>query len=197
MKLYEFITFGSGLVDAFVDTGIEEKKGFIPFPVGAKIKIDEIVFSTGGGGVNSAICLSNLGFKTGFLGKVGKGYNSKIILRELNKQGVDFLGIKGNEHAGYSIILESKEKNRTIITYKGASDDLKYSELELNKLNTKWFYFTSLGGRSFETQEKLIDFAARKKIKIAFNPSNYQTEKGAEYLKKILSNCDILSLNKE
>lgn len=197
MKHYNVISVGSGLVDAFIPEGFKEEKGKISFLVGTKILIETIDFSTGGGGINSASCFSSLGLKTGFLAKIGGGYNGKIVLRELKKRKIDFLGVASKEHTGYSIILQSEKRNRTILTFKGASDHLKFSEVSTKKLNTKWFYFTSLGGDSFETQKKLALFARQKGIQIAYNPSSYHTRHGASYLKEILQNTTILSLNKE
>ena len=52
-------------------------------------------------------------------------------------------------------------------------------------------------GQSFKTAEKVALFAKKKKIKYAFNPSSYLAQKGLNYLKKIITSCDILVLNKE
>lgn len=197
MKKYNVVSVGSGLVDAFVGKDFKEVKGKIFFPIGTKILVNKINFSTGGGGVNSAICFSNMGLKAGFLGRIGSGYNGRIILRELKKNNVDFLGVQANEHTGYSIILESDKKNRTILTFKGASDNMKLSEISLGKLQTDWFYLTSLGGESFKTQKKIVSFARKKRVNVAYNPSSYHTRHGASYLKDLLKFTHVLSLNKE
>ncbi len=198
MKRYDVITIGSGLVDAFVRTKFKEEKGDMCFLAGTKIQVDNIDFSVGGGGINSAICFSHLGLKTGFIGKIGSKANGSIIVRELEKNKIDFLGIQSKtEHTGYSIILESEKKNRTIITSKAASDNLKFSEVDLKNFQTKWFYFTSLGKESFETQKRIAKYARDNGIKLAYNPSSYHTKYGADYLKSILTNCDTLTLNKE
>ena len=135
--------------------------------------------------------------KAGYLGKIGRGSNSEIILKKLRENGVDFLGVRGKEHAGYSAILEGDKKHRTILTYKGASDNLKISEIELGRLKTKWFYFTSMADESFKSQKKIAEFARKRGIRVAYNPSSYQTKFGAEYLRPILKNTDVLTLNKE
>lgn len=197
MKKYDVITVGSGLVDAFVRAGFKEKNGAMCFPVGTKIQVDDINFSVGGGGINSAMCFSHLGLKTGFLGKIGRGYNGLIILKGLKENNVDFLGIKTEEHTGYSIILESENKNRTILTFKSASDNLKFDEIGLDKLSTKWFYFTSLGGESFKTQKHIASYCKKNGIKLAYNPSSYHTKNGAAFLEPILKNTNFLSLNRE
>ena len=196
-KNYDIITMGSSLVDAYVYPVFKEDNNLIKFLVGTKILLDNINFTIGGGGSNSAICFSKLGLKAGFLGKIGGGYNAKIILKELEKNKVDFLGVEGVEHTGYSIILSTNKGNRTILSFKGASDNLKFREIELRKLKTKWFYFTSMGNESFKSQKKIALFASRKEVKLAYNPSSYHTKNGALYLKDILKYTYFLSLNKE
>lgn len=195
--MLDIITVGSAVIDVFVDTGIGEKKNFIAYPVGSKLLIKNLIFSTGGGGTNTGVSFSRLGLKTGYLGKIGTDENGKTILNLLKKEKIGFLGVKGREHTGYSVILDSKEHNRTILTYKGANDTLKFSELNLNKLKTKWFYFSSMMHESFKTQEKLVEYSLKNNIKIAFNPSSYQTKKGLQHLKDILAKAEVLVLNKE
>lgn len=196
-KKYDAITVGSGLVDAFVLTDTKEVQKKIAFPVGAKIPMKDLIFSSGGGGTNTAVCMSNLGLRVGYLGKIGSGVNSKLILRELKKSKVDFLGVRSNEHTGYSVILATDKKHRTILTYKGVSNKLNFSEINKNKLKTKWFHMTSMQGESFKTQKKLVDFAVKNKIKISYNPGTGHTKKGFKHLRSILAKTDILHLNLE
>ena len=194
---YDIISIGSGLVDSFIYTNVREHNNLISFKVGTKVLINKIDFAIGGGRFNTSITASKLGLKSAIITKIGSGFNSNIILDELKKHDIDFLGVMSKEHAGYSIILETNKKHRTILTYKGASNNLKFSELNLKKLNAKWFHFTSAGNTTFKTQNKLVDFAKNNNIKISFNPSTYQVMLGKKHLSKILRNCNVLSLNKE
>lgn len=209
ITMYDVITVGSGTIDVFVYTDRSEsisiktkdsEEGFISYPVGSKLLIDNLDFFTGGGGTNSAAALSRLGLKVAYIGKVGNDENGFKILNELKGENVDFLGsISQNpeEKTGYSVILDSLERRRTILIYKGTNNSLDFSEINLERLKTKWFYFSSMLGKSFKTLEKLSNFASRNKIKICFNPSNYLCEKGKQYIKNILKNTQILILNKE
>ena len=108
---------------------------------------------------------------------------------------MDFIGIKSNEDfSAYSVILDSKEHDRTILTYKGVSNYLRFDEINKKKLKTKWFYFSSLMGDSFLTQKKLSDYARKNGIKLAYNPSEYQIRrKDIGYL---LKRTDVLVLNR-
>lgn len=203
--MYDVITVGSATVDVFVDTDselikIKTKKGeevLIAYPSGTKQLITGLDFMTGGGGTNTAVAFSKLGHKVGYLGKLGDDINGKSILKLLKKEKVDYLGKIGKEMTGYSVILDSIEHDRTILTYKGAIDTLKFNEINLRKLKTKWFYFSSLVGESYKILEELTHFAKKNNIKIAFNPSSYLAEKGSKYLEIVLKNTTILVLNKE
>ena len=100
-------------------------------------------------------------------------------------------------NTGFSIVLDTLEHDRTILAYKGSNNDLKYNEIDLKKLNTKWFYFSSMMGDSMTTQKKLASYANKNNIKIAYNPSSYIAERGLKFIKPIIKYAEILVLNKE
>src|SRR4030042_2007761 len=146
----DVISIGSNTIDVFVYTDRSQsifiktksdEESFICYPVGAKLLINDLHFFTGGGGTNSSVALSRLGLKTAYIGKVGNDINGLRILEELKKEKVDFLGPichDSRKKTGYSVILDSLEKKRTVLSYKGANNYLDYSEknteiLVLNK----------------------------------------------------------------
>jgi len=186
---FDVVTFGSNVVDVFVNTNIRENKKLISYPVGAKILIKDLKFDIGGGGTNTAVAFSRFGLKTGYIGKIGNDENGDKILNLLKREKINFFG-KREGSTGYSIILDSKEHNRTILTYKGVNDDLKFNEIK--KIKTKWLYYSSMLGESFKTQLKL---AKLLKVKLAFNPSEYLIKR--YNLKPLLKLTDVLVLNKE
>ena len=204
--MYDVITVGSATIDVFAKTRFSElikiidPKGetdLLAFPSGSKILIDELEFTTGGGGTNTAVALSRLGHKVGFIGKLGTGTNSDFIYKNLKKEKIKLLCEHGKGYAGYSVILDTLEHDRTILTYKGINDELRREDIPYKKLKTKWFYFSAMLEESFHTQEKLAEFAQQNNIKIAFNPSTYLAEKGIRNLKHILNRTNLLVLNKE
>ena len=203
--MYDVITMGSATVDVFtmVDSELimiktsKKEREYVAYPVGSKVLINNILYETGGGATNVAVSLSKLGLKVACVSKLGSGTNSKIIKKNLSENGVSFLGNQGKEHTGYSFVLNSIDSGRTILAYKGANNNLLSSDIDLNSFDTKWFYFTSMIGKSWETMKKVADYALKKNIKIAFNPSNYVCDKGQRYLAKVLKITDILFLNLE
>lgn len=204
--MYDVITVGSATLDVFARTAYSElvkiidTKGetdLLAYPCGSKILIEELDFTAGGGGTNTAVAFSRLGLKTAYIGKLGRGTNSDFIHKNLKQEKIDLLCAHGEGNAGYSIILDNLEHDRTILTYKGVNDQLRFKEVEISKIKTKWFYFCAMMNESFITLEKLAKFTESRKIKIAFNPSSYLAEKGSLHLKHILDRTEALILNKE
>lgn len=205
--MYDVITVGSATVDAFAYTTrtgrilietLERKDDFIFYPSGEKLLINQLEFSVGGGGTNTAVAMSRLGLKVAFLGKIGKGTNAKYIMRNLKEEKVSTdLVISKDSRTGYSIILDAQGKDRTILAFKGSNSELKWSEVKKNKLKAKWFYFSSMLDESLKTQIQIAKYAEKEKIKIMYNPSGYQCRQGEKLIRDILIRAEILILNKE
>jgi len=194
--MLDVITFGSAVRDVFVDTDLAERGNFISYPVGSKVLIKNLRFDIGGGGTNTAVAFSRLGLKTGFIGKLGDDKNGRDILEMIKKEKISFLGkIDKKASTGYSVILDSKEKSRTILTYKGANNDLTLRYLDLKRIKTRWLYYSSLLGESLKTQRRLADILVKKGVKLAFNPSSYLIKR--ENLSSLLKLCEVVILNKE
>jgi len=194
--MFDIITFGSGVVDVFVNTNISEKGKFMCYEVGSKILLKNLRFDIGGGGTNTAVAFSRLGLKTAWIGNVGDDNNGKEILKLIKKEKIKFLGkIKKNTVSGYSIILDSKQDNRTILTYKGINDQLSFNEIKLGEIKTKWLYFTSALEKSFETQKKLASLFKNKGVKLVYNPGEYLIKR--KDLSGLLKLTDVLILNKQ
>ncbi|MFH1399377.1 MAG: carbohydrate kinase family protein [Candidatus Woesearchaeota archaeon] len=203
--MYDVITVGSATVDVFVDTDSElikirskhRSEELLAYPLGSKILIKNIEFMIGGGGTNTAVAFAKLGHKVGYLGKIGRDDGGRRVRELLRTHRVDFLGSLSSEMTGYSIILDSIEHDRTILTYKGAIDGYSFGEIKLSRLKTEWFYFSSLVDDSYKVLEKLAEYALKHRIKVAFNPSSYLAAKGSRYLGKVLKCTTVLVLNKE
>jgi ribokinase len=208
--LFDVITIGSNTYDVFVKTeaevrqvisnfsingkATEVKDKSIVYPVGDKILITHLDFQIGGGGTNTAVAFSRLGFKTGYVGKIGKDDNGVKVYSNLKDENVEFLGSLGNQ-TGFSVILDSIAEDRTILTSKGCSNDLKYEELDEKDLSAKLFYCSSMMGESFVTMKKLMSKMKKAKTTIVFNPSLYTVQD--KKILSILKYVDVLIFNKE
>ncbi|MDP1695865.1 MAG: carbohydrate kinase family protein [archaeon] len=197
---YDIITVGGANADVFLKTKAEtithENHRDICYRLGEKLLIDKLTLKTGGGGSNTAVAFSRLGLKTAFLGLLGKDIYADMILKELKKEKVDFIGKTKFGNTGYSIILPSHGE-RTILVFKGLNNELSWKDVPQNKIKAKWFYLSTLLGTGLETIEKLAAHAKKNKIKVAANMSIYLAKQGFKTLSPFLKNIDILILNKE
>ncbi|MDI3473909.1 MAG: ribokinase [Candidatus Woesearchaeota archaeon] len=206
MKHYDVVVVGGATTDVFVDTDVAEiklnRKGkneeFIAYPVGSKIEIKKILFSTGGGGTNSAAGFSKLGLRTGFIGAIGNDENGSKVLDELKKRNIDFLGTISKKHpTGYSVILDSVGHDRTILTFRGANDHFSYTKNLFEQIKTNWVHLSSLSGESIESLKKIANYCRKNNIPYSYNISTYIAQKGIEHVKDILTGCSVFILNKE
>ena len=115
----------------------------------------------------------------------------------MKRENIGFLGSQGKGMTGYSVILTGLKHNRTILAFKGINDKLAPNDVKWNKLKTRWFYFSTMMGKSYGTLKRAVAFAKNKKIPYAFNPSMYLAKQGLKKLKPIITGCDLLVLNKE
>lgn len=204
--MFDVVTFGSATRDVFVKS--QNFKTFqdrefltgrgICFSLGSKVYLDKMSFATGGGGTNVAATFARQGLRTAYVGRIGQDPGGRVIKEELKKLKIKtFLTEDLKHQTNYSIILSASAKGRTILTYNGASYFTKTKDIPFNKLRSGWFYLSGLAGQSAKTLIPIINFAKKKRIKVALNPGKAQIALGLKGLKKVLSVADVLSLNQE
>lgn len=204
-KILDVITIGSATRDVYLKSeGFEIRKhGDSPtgveqcFPLGTKIEVKQIVFTTGGGGTNAAVTFARQGLKTGCVGIVANDFNGKEIIKELKNERVKpFFSIHKDDLTAYSVILVHPDAERTILTYKGEGQHFDPEKISWNKLKAKWFFLGSMDG-NWSMLEKSFEHAALRNFKIAFNPGGKELAHGSEKLKPLLAKTDIFSVNLE
>jgi ribokinase len=194
MAKFDIVTFGSGVVDVFASTGIAEKDGRLDLEVGSKYLIEDLKMDVGGGGTNTAVAFSRFGLKVGCICGIGEDANGIEILTCLKEEKVKFLGKVSEEVAtGYSMIIDSKKNDRTILTFKGASNSVGIKDIK--GFRSPWLYYSSLLGTSFETQKELARRFVTGGGKLAFNPSSYSIK--SQDIRELLKLSYVLVLNKE
>lgn len=205
--MFDIITFGSATRDIFIESKdfltLKSKKFItgrgICLNFGSKIEIKDMFFASGGGGTNAAATFSKQGFKTAYCGALGNDIAGASIIDELKRFKVETGLIKINKKkpTNHSIILSSGEEGRTILVYRGASEELSNKDIPWSKLKARWFYLAPLLGKLSFIFKDLVDFAKRNNIKVAVNPGNTQLLLPGKTLRGILKKIDILILNQE
>jgi len=194
---YDILVIGSATRDAFFKSAdFKTRDREMVLPLGAKLAIPDVIFTTGGGGTNTAVTFSRQGFKTACLSRAGDDVSGGEIKKELKQEGIDdFLQIDTEHKTAYSLILVTKEGERTILEYRGASDYLSEKEIEWDNLKSGWLYLDSLAGNK-ELLSRAIKWAKENKTKIAYNPGKTEFKWGKE-LQPFLNDIDIFLANED
>lgn len=208
--MFDIITFGSASQDIHVKSKafkiLKDEKDFatgegLCLALGSKIDVEDVVFTTGGGGTNTAATFVKQGFRTAFCGSIGCDASGLEIVRELKRLRIDtrFLVKKKERQTNHSVIISSQGEDRTIMVYRGASDlsCLPVGRQTAKLRKAKWFYIAPLTGEMLDRFEWLVNFSKENNIKIAVNPSKQQLSLPEEQLKRVFSKIDILFLNQE
>lgn len=202
--MFDIITFGSATKDIFLSANQFAIGDFKPdpyhqkeicLPFGLKINVDEIYFRSGGGGTNTAATFASQGLKTAYCGTVGKDEAGRDIIAELKKKGVEtkFISQTDKKPTNLSVIF-STPSERTILTYKGASNFLDLEKTSLGKMKSRWFYLAPFGGDLDKLFGRVVDFAKKNGVKLMVNLGSSQL---ANPDKAVLEKIDILLLNQE
>lgn len=202
----DVVTVGSGVIDHYARSSAFELKrdedaptGFDTcFPLGAKLTLDDISMQTGGGATNAAVTFSHLGLKTATICRVGDDTYGNIIIESLTSENVSTSFVQKDAKLGtaQSIILLADIGYRSILVYRGASANLSRHDIPWKKLQTRWFYITSLAG-DLGLFSLILDRAESIGASVFWNPGSGELNKGFDKLKPLIQRVDVLDLNRE
>lgn len=204
--MYDIISIGSATRDILINADnfksldmadFSTGKGLC-FPLGSKIEIKKIVFTSGGGGTNVAVTFARQGLTTACVGVVGNDLNGQEILNELVKEGVEIKHFQkhGDDYTAYSVVLVDSSGERTILSYKGEGQHFDVNKISFDQFETKWLFLDSLGGH-YDLLEKAVNWAVANDVKIATNPGGKELDHGLDKLKPLLKNFSIVIMNQE
>jgi sugar/nucleoside kinase (ribokinase family) len=209
MKQIKIYTIGGATFDMFVKAHnhavmlfktLQEETDWICFDKGAKVRIDEVHETFGGGATNTAVGFARMGFDVSFVGKVGAMYGDKVI-QNLEKEGVDVHCVKktNRDKTAFSTILNTFEGDRTVLAYAGANQYFTAKDLPVDELmKADWIFLNHLTEKKSKIPAEILKILKKNpRIKLAWNPGREQIEQGVKRWKNLLTRTEILFLNKE
>ena len=199
------VSLGSALQDIYLidhddlaPTSIGDAAIFGKVLVGSKVDIDRISYEVGGGGVNSAITFARYGHEAIFMGNISRDPAGVAVIRALDREGIDnsYVNFLERRATGTSVVLlDSKGGERTILTYRGASEQFgNFSEKDLDMISPDWLYVTTLRG-DMDTLARFFKHAHEIGAKIMFNPGVRELANQKELI-GLLKYVDVLNVNK-
>jgi ribokinase len=210
-KKYDIITIGGMTQDIFTraeKTQIlqmrdqDNLREMLCFDYGAKIQVQEVAFTYGGGGCNTAIAFARMGLHAATIGITGDDELRVPIIENLQANGVHTALVPSTKKkkTGLSIILNSFEGDRTVLTYRGANTELDAELINWDEAKqTDWLYLSSLSGKAVHVIGKLPEIIREQGIRFAWNPGNTQvsTKHPHKVYKELLEVTEVIIMNKE
>lgn len=199
------VTLGAALQDIYLidhddlaPTEIGEEAIFGKVLVGSKVDIDKLHYEVGGGGLNTAITLSRHGHETIFMGNIARDSAGEAILKTLDREDIDssYVNFVTGKATGTSVILlDSRGGERTILTYRGASEKFNnFNADDLDLIQPDWLYATTTRG-DMETLLAFFEKAHEIGARVMFNPGVKELAEPKKLI-GLLSDVDVLIVNK-
>ena len=154
-------------------------------------------YSPGGSAANTIIALAKLNLTTSYIGKIANDEEGEILEYNLVKNNVYLNNlIYANEGVSGQVLgFVDLKGERALYIQTGVNEEIDLQEINLIELvRGKILHYTSLFGKSFQTQKDLIKLLPDS-IKLSFDPGLIYAKKGVEDIKVILDRTDILLIN--
>jgi sugar/nucleoside kinase (ribokinase family) len=199
------IAIGKGTQDVFLksdefDPHKEGKHMYTHLPLGLKMEVEDVTFSTGGNATNVAVTFARQGLESSYVWGLGEDPASQSILDNLDKEGVDTSHVMQHPdyQSGYSVILIATSGERTIINHPGrAFGRTGRRAFDLGCIKGHdWVYPTSLGAGGLPLLREIIEEAEKHDAKVMLNPAGPELA-DKERLITLLESVDVLCMNKE
>lgn len=201
---YDVVTFGSATRDIVIRTAAGKlittnhdplANKLLGFEYGAKISVLHTYDNFGGGACNVAVGLAKLGLRTACRVNLGRDLDGLKIKKNLKAAKIsgELISWDRKERTDLSVVIidEKGGGDHVVFADKNASNNLN---LGRKRFASKWIYIASLTGEWLKLLREIVDLAAKKEIKIAFNPGLAQLSSGYEGLREILHDVEILIL---
>lgn len=203
MKVPVIVTIGKATQDVFLLSSKsfepQEHKGVLyeQLPLGKKLDLDEVVFTTGGNVTNAAVTFARQGLHSKYVWAVGTDVSSQTILDDLDKEGIDTSSVVQDKdyRSSYSVILLANTGERTILNYRGTKLPGGANSIDLSVLDlADWVYLSGLG--DIALLERIISRCVEHGVKVMLNPASSELNE-IEKLKALLEDVEVLVVNKE
>src|SRR5665647_1541883 len=103
MSISTIVTIGKATQDVFLKSSKafepHEHKGMFyeELPLGQKLDLDEVIFTTGGNVTNAAVTFARQGLHSKYIWAIGTDVASRTILSDLDSEGVDTSSVVQDE----------------------------------------------------------------------------------------------------
>lgn len=177
----------------------------IVFELGAKYQVAlSRQESIGGCAANVACGLARLGVETYCYTRIGDDDAGNWLKKELEKNGVETSLVQvGKNHRSdlSAIIANIPSEDRIIFSDRDSNEKLEILTQDLEKVDARWIFVSSLNGNENESWDKKLDkilnLVSEKEIKLIFNPGQKNIKSNSQKVLETIAQSEMLIINKD
>jgi ribokinase len=200
------ISIGGATYDLFVRTpgtvtGTYEGREAFLLPLGAKVRVSDVIETCGGGASNTSVGLARLGCRASFSGVVGSDQWGEKLKKNMEKEGVDTksLTVVENEVSSFSIILSAENGERVILYDPGTNEHLHDATFDRAAIReNNWVYLNHIQETGCNIHDDIVTMLAEEtSVCFTWNPGGCQLDRGTAdtHQRALLSHTDLLLVN--
>lgn len=170
----------------------------LTLPLGAKLDLDEVVYTTGGNAANAATTFARQGLPTVFLWALGDDEGCRTIHESLAAEGIDMSHVlmEPGRVASLSVILLAPSGERIILNHHGSRPTDGPGRIDLGPIaDADWLYASSLAG-DLGLLADALELAAASGTRVLLSPAGEELEQRPTLL-SLIPRCDLLAMNAE
>jgi ribokinase len=147
--------------------------------------------SGGGSAANTCFALANMGFTTGFVGRVGADEEGALILSDM--AGVDVSQVKAGGASGICLVVLDQRRDRALVVQPNVNDDLSLEDLDLRYLaETRYIHLSAfVGDVPFNAQKQLMALLPPN-VRVSLDPGELYAQRGLEEVNTLIERSSIL-----
>lgn len=202
------ISIGGATFDLFtrVDHSIiqhAEQGERFTLPLGAKVRVNEITGTCGGGASNTSVGLQRLGCAASFCGVIADDQWGAALMENFQKEGVDTscVTIVEEETSSFSIVLLADTGERVILYDKGTNAHLHDVTFDrAHAAQNEWVYLNHIQADSCVIADDIVNILTSEPHPcLTWNPGGCQIDAGLREKNNVelLKHTSLLQLNKE
>lgn len=156
--------------------------------------------AAGGSAANTINGLANIGLPCSFIGKISNDVFGDYYHKDMLKNGIEPILIKGKAQTGRATVFISKDSERTFGTYLGAAIEMVPDELTPEMFDGyKYFHIEGYLVQNHDLIRKAMQLAHEKGVKISLDLASYNVvEANRDFLKEMMEKyVDIVFANEE
>jgi ribokinase len=152
----------------------------------------------GGSAANTIVALARLDCKVGFIGKVGRDREGKMLLEDFRNEGVDTTNVVVARHgrSGSVMGFVDEKGDRALYVDSGVNDEIDLEELRTERVfQTRFLHLTSfVGKRSLQAQKGFLKMLPEN-VLVSFDPGTLYARMGLHKLKVITRKAHVVMPN--